>query len=68
MMNENKVPLWERYALTINQATEYFCIGDRKLRKLIEDNEGADFILMNGSKALIKRELFEKFLNATYAI
>ena len=68
MMNEKKVPLWERYALTINQATEYFGIGDRKLRKLIEDNEGADFILMNGSKALIKRELFEKFLNATGAI
>lgn len=67
-MNENKVPLWEKYALTVNQATEYFNIGERKLRKLIEDNEDAEFVLMNGSRVLIKRAMFEKFLNETSAV
>ena len=67
-MNENKVPLWEKYALTVNQATEYFNIGERKLRKLIEDNEDSEFVLMIGRRVLIKRAMFEKFLNETSAV
>ena len=62
------VPLWEKYALTVSQATEYFGIGDRKLRKIIEDHEDANFILMNGDRTLIKRKLFEDFLNRSSTI
>ena len=65
---QSSVPLWKRYALTISQATEYFGIGDRKLRKLIDDHEDANFILMNGDRTLIKRELFEQFLNDSSSI
>jgi len=65
---KNYVPLWEKYALTIPQATEYFGIGDRKLRKIIFDNEDADFVLMNGDRTLIKRELFKDFLDASSVI
>ena len=65
---ENFVPLWKKYALTVNEAKSYFNIGDKTLRRLIDDNVCADFVLQNGNKYLIKREKFESFLNNSYSI
>lgn len=63
------VPVWEKYALTIGEATQYFNIGDKKLRSIVEENSGNNrIILMNGTKTLIKRENFSKFLDQTGSI
>ena len=35
-----EVPIWERYSLTINEASCYFHIGDRKIREIVEDDPG----------------------------
>lgn len=64
MNKENKVPLWKKYTLTITEASEYFNIGEKKLRQLIQENDTADFILNNGVKVLIKRIKFEQFIDA----
>ena len=32
-MDENKIPIWEKANLTINEAAEYFNIGKNKLRE-----------------------------------
>jgi len=61
---ENSIPVWEKFALTINEASEYFNIGEKKLRKMIDEN-GDIFSMLNGSKILIKRCKFEDFLNKT---
>ena len=37
-MNNNDVPIWEKYTLTIEEAAKYFRIGESKLRKLAEEN------------------------------
>ena len=37
-MNNTDVPIWERYTLTIEEASKYFRIGEKKLRKLAEEN------------------------------
>lgn len=63
-----KVPVWEKYMLTIQEASAYFNIGDKKLRKLIDENKDADYIMTNGTKHLIKRKLFEKFMDQTSSI
>lgn len=68
MTDKIKVPLWEKYTLTINEATQYFNIGEKKLRKLIEDNVEADYIMTNGSRVMIKRKLFENFIDQTASI
>lgn len=68
MLDKIKVPLWEKYTLTINEATQYFNIGEKKLRKLIEDNGDADYIITNGSRVMIKRKLFENFIDRTASI
>lgn len=66
--NENYVPLWKKFALTIKEAAEYFGIGEKKLRELARENEDGSFVLQVGVKQLIKRERFEDFLNAANAI
>ena len=39
-MNNTDVPIWEKYTLTIKEASKYFRIGEKKLRKLAEENIG----------------------------
>lgn len=62
------VPVWEKYALTIYEAAEYFGIGEHRLRTLVRENRQADFVLWIGVKVEIKRKLFEKFLNEINAL
>lgn len=62
------VPVWEKYALTIYEAAEYFGIGEHRLRALVRENRQADFVLWIGVKVEIKRKLFEEFLNEINAL
>lgn len=68
MNKENSVPLWHKYTLTITEASEYFNIGEKKLRQMVQENSTADFLLNNGVKVLIKRTKFEQFLDETCSI
>lgn len=61
----NIVPIWEKFALTISEATEYFNLGEKKMRYLVNEYSDSGFILQNGTKILIKRKKFEEFLNET---
>lgn len=63
-----EVPIWQKYALTIPEASIYFHIGENKLRNIINENKNARFILWIGSRALIKRTEFEKFLDSQNAV
>ena len=66
--SESKVPLWEKYILTIQEAAEYFHIGEKKLRKLVEERTDADYLIMNGNLVMIKRKLFEKYLDESASV
>lgn len=67
-MNQSDVPIWEKYTLTIEEASRYFRIGENKLRKLAEENPSADWVLMNGNRLQIKRKRFEKVIDSLNAI
>ena len=47
---------------TVIEASEYYHIGENKLRNIIETHPNADFLIMNGNRYLIKKKLFEDFL------
>lgn len=68
MKSNYNIPLWEKYTLTIEEATVYFRIGENKLRKLVNENKDADYLLWNGNRVQIKRVLFEKFIDKLEAI
>lgn len=63
-----KVPVWEKYTLTIAEASDYFNIGENKLRKFLSEHERESYILMNGTKVLIKRNQFEKVIDGLGSI
>ena len=55
------VPIWEKANLTIEEAAAYFGIGTNKLRE-ITSNPDCGFVIWIGTKRLIKRKKFEKYL------
>ena len=62
-MSNTDVPIWERYTLTIEEASKYFRIGEKKLRKIAEENKNANWVIFNGNRVQIKRKLFEKIID-----
>ena len=62
-MSYPDVPIWEKYTLTIEEAAKYFRIGEKKLRKLAEENPDANWLIMNGNRIQIKRKQFEKIID-----
>lgn len=57
-------PIWEKTTITIEEAAVLSNIGENRLRELIKRPE-CDFVLSVGTKSLIKRRLFERFLEHT---
>lgn len=62
-MKDDKIPIWERYALTVTEAAEYYHIGENKLRRIAEEHSDENFIILNGNRVLFKRQKFEKYLD-----
>ena len=67
-MNYTDVPIWEKYTLTIEEASKYFRIGENKLRRLAEENPSAGWIIMNGNRFQIKRKHFKKIIDTLEVI
>ena len=51
-----EVPIWEKTALTIEEAAAYSNIGQCKIRELV------------GRKQLLKRKAFERYIEQAYSI
>ena len=67
-MKQEKIPIWPKYTLSIEEAAEYFRIGQGRLRELAAENPNADFLLSNGNRIQIKRKLFEQFIDEATVI
>ena len=67
-MTHPEVPIWEKYTLTIEEAARYFRIGEKKLRKMAEENPSANWLIMNGNRVQIKRKQFEKIVDTLEVI
>ena len=63
-----EIPYWEKYMLTLREAAEYFHIGEKKIRQLVDENMDAKFLLENGNRVMIKRKLFEEYLDTATVI
>lgn len=68
MAEQTQVEIKDKFCLTIDAASAYFNIGEKKLRKIVADNLDMGFIIQNGVKFLIRRKQFEVFLGALTAI
>ena len=64
---KDRVPLWEKSNLTLEEAAAYSGIGINKLRTL-SDDENCPFVLWVGSKRLLKRKKLDEYLDDSYSI
>lgn len=64
---KNAVPIWEKLNLTIEEAVAYSNIGRNKLYEMCEDPR-CPFVLFVGKKRLIKRKVFEKYMQEQYVL
>lgn len=62
-----EVPIWEKSNLTLEEAAAYSGIGINKLREITND-ENCKFVLWVGSKRLIKRRLFDAYIEQAFSI
>ena len=62
-----EIPIWEKANLTLEEAAAYSGIGINKLRTL-SDEEDCNFVLWVGSKRLIKRRAFDRFIESAFSI
>lgn len=69
-MGKTVIPGSEKYLMSVEEAARYFGIGEGKIRTMIRNSPGGlpDWILMNGTKTMIKRAKFERFLDSVTVI
>lgn len=61
------VPIWEKSNLILEEAAAYSGIGMGKLRE-ITNEKNCNFVLWVGNKRLIKKKLFDKYIEQAYSI
>ena len=62
-----QIPVEKKANLTLNEAAAYFNIGKDKLREL-SNEPNCRFVLFVGERRLIKRRLFEEYLDGIYSV
>lgn len=62
-MQVHEIPIPERYCLTIKEASAYFGIGEKRMRKIVLEQLGTDAVIQNGVKYLVKRQKFEEIFS-----
>jgi len=65
--NIKGVRVSEKAFLILKEASEYFNIGQDKVRQLTDEDD-CNFVLFNGNKRLIKKKLMEEYLNRQFPI
>ena len=43
---EKTIPVWKKYSLNVSEAAEYYGIGEKRLRQIAGENEGADITFL----------------------
>lgn len=67
VVKEPIVTIGEKYLLTVKEAGAYFNIGEKKMRRLAEDNLGV-FAVYSGNRYLVIRTKFEEYICQTSTI
>ena len=62
-----EVPIWEKSNLNLEEAAAYSGIGINQLRDLTSD-KNCQFVLWVGNKRLIKRRLFDQYIEQEFSI
>lgn len=59
--NKYEIPIWKKWNLTVSEASIYSNISENRLRNILNEPY-CDFVLHVGTKRLIKRLKFERYI------
>ncbi len=62
-----RVPIYQKMALTIREAAEYSNIGINKIDTMLKQ-PGCPFVLYIGTRKLVKRKEFENYISGKVVI
>ena len=62
-----EIPIWKKSNLSLEEASAYSGIGINKLREITNEDR-CKFVLWVANKRLIKRRLFDQFIEQAYSI
>ena len=67
---DKEMPVWEKYLLTIKEASEYFNIGENKMYRIVNDYLESEykFVVQNGNRMMINRKKLSYLLFKTASI
>ena len=68
MSAEASIATKDKFCLTIEEASKYFHIGQKKMRQLASEHIDSGIFIQNGVKVLVKRKRFEAFLDDVTSI
>ncbi len=60
---KKEVPIYQKQNLTIEEAAAYSSIGENRITALLKEPD-CNFVLYVGNKRLVKRQLFDKFIES----
>lgn len=66
-MENSFIPVYKKAVLSAQEASEYSNIGIHKIQELLR-TPNCPFVLYVGTKKLVKRKLFEDFINKQLVI
>ena len=66
-MTTNTISPGDKFGLTIEEASQYFGIGQKKLRQMTAA-EDCPYVLWVGGKRLIRRQDMEEYLKKQFSI
>ena len=56
-----EIPIGQKFLLTITEASAYFNIGIKQMRRIAEEHRG-DFVIFQGNRYLIVRRMMEEYI------
>ena len=66
-----EIPIYQKQNLTIEEAAVYSNIGQGKLREMTDNDNCHDncrFVIWVGKKRLIKRKMFDEYIEKQFSI
>lgn len=62
-----EVPIWEKSNLTVEETAAYSGIGIHKIKEM-SNGDNCPFVLWIGNKRMIKRRLFDAYVEKQFSI
>lgn len=63
------IPIWKRYLLSVTEAAQFYHIGEKRLRQIVDIHPNGEFYLLVGNKVLFSvcslSNLFFRFHTTT---